>query len=124
MSRRLRAAVPILVTVLLAIGACGAPSPRATGGSAAVTTGDPTAPTSWAMPDVVGVDLQTAQETVQQLSGYAIAVTTAHDATGRNRDQVFDRDWMVCRQSVAPGDEITADTMIDFEVVLLAEPCP
>lgn len=112
------------MTVLLAFPACGAPASRATGGSAAVTTGDPTAPTSWAMPDVVGLDLQSAQETVQQLSGYAIAVTTARDATGRDRDQVFDRDWMVCDQSVEPGAEITADTMIDFAVVLLTEPCP
>lgn len=122
MSRRLR--VTVVVTVLVALAACGAPSPRATGGSAAVTTGDPTAPTSWAMPDLVGLDLQTAQDTVQQLSGYAIAVTTAKDATGRNRDQVFDRDWRVCSQSVAPKAEITTDTMIDFAVVLLAEPCP
>ncbi len=112
------------MTVLLAMAACGAPSPRAGRGSAAVTTGDPTAPTSWAMPDLVGVDLQTAQEAVQQLSGYAVAVTTARDATGRDRDQVFDRDWLVCRQSVEVGAEITSDTMIDFEVVLLAEPCP
>jgi hypothetical protein len=76
------------------------------------------------MPDLVGRDLQTAQETVQQLSGYAIAVTTAQDATGRGRDQVLDRDWTVCGQSVAPGEKITAETMIDFAVVPLAEPCP
>lgn len=76
------------------------------------------------MPDLVGRDLQTAQDTVQQLSGYAIAVTTAQDATGRGRDQVFDRDWTVCSQSVAPGAEITAETMIDFAVVPLAETCP
>ncbi len=112
------------MAVLLALGACGAPSPGPSGGSPAVTTGDPTAPTSWVMPDLVGADLQSAQESIQQLSGFAIAVTTARDATGRGREQVLDRDWTVCTQSVEPGEEITADTMIDFSVVPVAERCP
>lgn len=78
---------------------------------------------AWTMPDLVGRDLQSAQDTVQEMTGYAIAATVAHDATGAGRPQVLDRDWTVCTQSVAAGTPIDPDTMIDFGVVLRDEAC-
>jgi hypothetical protein len=77
----------------------------------------------WTMPDLVGRDLQSAQDTVQQMTGYAIAATVAHDATGAGRPQVVDRDWTVCTQSVPAGATIDPDSMIDFGVVQRGESC-
>ncbi|MBC8092323.1 MAG: PASTA domain-containing protein [Pseudonocardia sp.] len=79
--------------------------------------------TSWAMPDLVGRDLQSAQDTIQQLSGFGIAITTTHDLSGRARQQVFDQDWQVCTQNIAAGSEITPDSLIDFGVLPRAESC-
>jgi hypothetical protein len=77
---------------------------------------------SWVMPDVVGIDLQSAQDTVQQLTGFRVVVSS-HDRTGADRTQVFDRDWIVCTQSVAAGSELVPDAMVDFGVVEQAESC-
>jgi hypothetical protein len=46
------------------------------------------------MPDLVGSPLQSAQDRIQRLTNFAIAVTTSHDATGAGRHQVWDRNWM------------------------------
>lgn len=78
---------------------------------------------SWTMPDLVGRDLQSAQDTVQQMTDFAITATTSHDATGAGRPQVVDQDWRVCTQSIPAGAAIDADTMIDFGVVLRGESC-
>jgi PASTA domain len=84
--------------------------------------GEPTG-TSWTMPDLVGSNLQDAQNAVQDLTDFAIAVTTSHDSTGAGRQQVLDRNWKVCSQSVAPGTTITKGTRIDFGTVKLDEAC-
>lgn len=80
------------------------------------------APT-WTMPDLIGRDLQSAQDTVQRMTDFAIAATTSHDATGAGRPQVVDQDWRVCSQSVPAGAAVDPETMIDFGVVLRGEPC-
>jgi PASTA domain len=95
------------------------PAPAAT---APVPTSAPT-PTSWTMPNLVGSGLQDAQDAIQKLTGYGIAVTTSHDATGAGRMQVSDRNWKVCSQNIAPGETITSGTRIDFGVVKLDEGC-
>lgn len=77
---------------------------------------------TWVMPDVVGVDLQAAQDTVQQLTGFRV-VLGSHDRTGADRTQVFDREWVVCTQSVAAGSELVPDAMVDFGVVERGEAC-
>jgi hypothetical protein len=79
--------------------------------------------TSWTMPDLVGSNLQDAQNAVQDLTDFEIAVTTSHDSTGAGRQQVVDRNWKVCSQSVAPGTTITKGTRIDFGTVKLDEDC-
>jgi hypothetical protein len=75
------------------------------------------------MPNLVGSNLQDAQDTIQRLTDFGIAVTTSHDATGAGRQQVLDRNWKVCSQSVAPGETITSNTSIDFGAVKLEEDC-
>jgi hypothetical protein len=78
---------------------------------------------SWTMPNLVGAGLQEAQDSLQALTDYGIAVTTSHDAAGAGRMQVSDRNWKVCSQSVAPGATITSATPIDFGAVKLEEDC-
>jgi hypothetical protein len=79
---------------------------------------------SWTMPNLVGANLQGAQDRIQSLTNYAIAITTSHDATGAGRHQVFDRNWKVCAQNIPPGSTINRDTRIDFGAVKLEERCP
>src|SRR5215210_1654697 len=52
--------------------------------------------TSWRMPDLVGSNLQDAQNAVQDLTEFQVPVTTSHDSTGGGRQQVVDRNWKVC----------------------------
>ena len=77
------------------------------------------------MPDETGKDLQAAQDDIQALTRDGVFFTDSHDATGEGRSQILDRDWQVCDQDPAPGDEITPDTKIDFGVVRVdTEQCP
>lgn len=99
--------LPYLLTAFTAaavLGACG-------------TTTD-----HWAMPDLVGQNLQDAQDQIQHLTGNAVR-TTSHDATPADREQDVDRDWKVCNQSAKPGDQITEEQSIDFTVVKTDEKC-
>ena len=75
------------------------------------------------MPDLVGANLQDAQNAIQSLTDFAIAVTTSHDETGKGRAQVIDRNWKVCSQNVRPGETVTTGTEIDFGAVKLEESC-
>jgi hypothetical protein len=75
------------------------------------------------MPDLVGTGLQEAQDAIQGLTDFAIPITTSHDATGKDRSQVMDRNWKVCDQSVPPGTTITPGSAIDFGAVKLDETC-
>jgi hypothetical protein len=78
----------------------------------------------WAMPNLVGSGLQDAQDAIQKLTGNKIFFTGSHDAGGRGRHQVLDRDWKVCNQNIAAGTQIQAGVKIDFGVVKLSERCP
>jgi PASTA domain len=103
----------------VAVTASAAPAPAPT------TTADaPTAaPRSWTMPNLVGANLQDAQDAIQKLTSYGIAITTSHDATGARRQQVLDRNWKVCDQNVPPGAAISTGTRIDFGAAKLTESC-
>jgi len=74
------------------------------------------------MPDVIGQNLQAAQDAVQEPTGFEVPVTT-HDRSGANRTQVDDIDWRVCSQSPPPGAEITRDSTVDLGVVRQGEDC-
>ena len=75
------------------------------------------------MPNLVGSNLQDAQNAIQTLTDFGIPVTTSHDETGTGREQVMDRNWKVCSQNIAPGKTIDASTKIDFGTVKLEEDC-
>ncbi len=72
------------------------------------------------MPNLVGSNLQEAQDAIQALTGDKVLFTESHDATGAGRHQILDRDWKVCSQNVRPGATITAATAIDFGAAKLS----
>lgn len=76
------------------------------------------------MPNLVGKDLQSAQDAIQSLTDFAVTYTDSTDLTGKDRMQVSDRHWVVCMSTPAPGEAFTADTEIDFGVVRIEETCP
>lgn len=75
------------------------------------------------MPNEVGSGLQAAQDDIQRVSGDPVFFTHSHDLLG-DRFQVFDRNWQVCVQNVAPGQTVSPVGHIDFGVVKLDETCP
>ena len=76
----------------------------------------------WDMPNLVGKNLQDAQDQIQRLTDNAVR-TTSHDATPADREQDVDSQWKVCNQSAKPGDQITEESSIDFTVVKNDEKC-
>lgn len=84
-----------------------------------------TAEQSWQMPDVIGMDLQGAQDMVQSATDGDVWFSSSTDLTGQGRAQFSDRNWQVCTSSPPPGATITASTDIDFGVVRIdVEDCP
>ncbi|GHF77204.1 hypothetical protein GCM10018790_64140 [Kitasatospora xanthocidica] len=94
--------------------AAGAPS------QPAPPSGAPVDAKTATLPDFVGMGLQSAQDAAQS-AGFL--VLTSHDALGRDRNQISDRNWKVCTQNPAPGDHPTT-TKIDMGAVKLDESCP
>jgi hypothetical protein len=99
------------------------------GGLAALAIGLGTAPIaqadqSWTMPNLVGKDLQGAQDAIQSLTHDAVWLSTSTDLTGKGRAQIVDRNWTVCSSTPAPGATFTTTTAIDFGVVRDTETCP
>ena len=121
-----------LVAVVAGCGTAPKPEPGAPPAATTTTTAAPatTTPTTsalvqhWAMPNMVGSVLQDAQDGIQKLTGDKIFFTSSHDVSGKGRHQVLDRDWKVCAQNIAAGEQIQAGVKIDFGVVKLAEQCP
>lgn len=80
---------------------------------------------SWTMPNLIGMDLQGAQDAIQSVSGGQVWLTTSTDLTGQDRAQLSDRNWQVCSSTPASGDTFTVSTEIDFGVVRIdSEECP
>ncbi len=92
--------------------------------------GDPSASASaaapsWTMPDLIGGNLQDAQNAIQSLTGYRKFYSGSTDLTGQDRRQILDRNWQVCTSTPPPGETFTEDTAIDFGVVRIdGESCP
>ncbi|MEU5633524.1 PASTA domain-containing protein [Streptomyces rishiriensis] len=93
----------------------GTSSSTATGSSDAKTT------EKKAVPNLVGMGLQSAQDAAQAAGFYTLK---SHDSLGRDRNQILDRDWKVCSQSVTAGKTVPTDTELDFGAVKLKEDCP
>lgn len=72
------------------------------------------------LPNMVGKSLQDAQDTAQAHGFYLLDST---DATGMDRFQVLDRNWVVCSQMPEPGRHST-DVTVTFDVVKDDESCP
>lgn len=80
---------------------------------------------SWTMPNLIGMDLQGAQDAIQSVSGGQVWLSTSTDLTGQDRAQLSDRNWQVCSSTPAPGSAFTVSTKIDFGVVRIgSEDCP
>jgi beta-lactam-binding protein with PASTA domain len=104
----LAVAVAAFVTACGSVGVSQSPTAGAT--SAART-----------VPDFIGKGLQTAQDDAQA-AGFSNLTT--HDASGRARLQILDRDWKVCFQMPVAGSTVSSGSRIDFGVVKLDETCP
>ena len=86
----------------------------------ATPTEEPPAET-FKMPDLVGENLQTAQDKLQSLGSY---VLRQDDATGMERFQVLDSNWKVCSQKPAPRKKVSVDKLVVLTAVKLNEDCP
>jgi hypothetical protein len=71
------------------------------------------------VPEVVCMDLQTAQDTMQAAGFYNLR---SEDATGQGRAQLIDRNWVVVAQSARAGSRPPVDTRIVLRSVKYGEP--
>ncbi|WP_241010624.1 hypothetical protein [Mycobacterium camsae] len=80
---------------------------------------------SWTMPNLIGKDLQGAQDAIQSLTNGQVWYSGSKDLTGKGRSQIVDRNWQVCTSTPPPGATITTSTSITFGVVRIdTEKCP
>ena len=118
-----RALYGIAVLAVVAAGtlltACGSGS-GSQSPTVAATSGVPASAES-TVTNFIGKGLQTAQDDAQAAGFHHL---TSHDATGRARHQILDRNWKVCFQTPAAGRSASRETTIDFGVVKLEETCP
>jgi hypothetical protein len=88
--------------------AASAPAvPPAAAAAAVATTSAPAI--QKAVPNVVGMNHQTAQDTLQAAGFYNLA---EEDATGQGRLLILDRNWHVVSQSPAAGTVIGTDAQV------------
>ncbi|WP_322760104.1 hypothetical protein [Frankia sp. Cr2] len=123
----LLAVVALPAAAALALTGCGPSGGGPNGGVSSGHAGSTPRPGSvtsadatGTLPNLVGKGLQFAQDTAQAAS---FTTLTSHDALGRGRHQILDRDWQVCDQSPAAGTH-PVSTKVDFGVVKLEESCP
>ena len=86
-------------------------APTTTTTAPTATSGTTAAAAKITVPNVVGKDLQLAQDTMQAAGLYHL---TSHDSTGQARLQVLDRNWVVTDQTPAAGSSVAADQLIDL----------
>jgi beta-lactam-binding protein with PASTA domain len=73
------------------------------------------------MPNLVGENLQDAQDKLQALDSFFLQ---QNDATGMERFQVIDSNWKVCTQKPSAGQKVPVEKMVVLEAVKLDETCP
>ena len=86
-------------------------APTTTTTAPTATSGTTAAAAKITVPNVVGKDLQLAQDTMQAAGLYNL---TSHDSTGQARLQVLDRNWVVTDQTPAAGSRVAEDQLIDL----------
>ena len=74
----------------------------------------------FAMPDLVGENLQLAQDKLQARGSY---IVDQQDAAGLGRVQVLDSNWKVCAQSPKAGMQVPVETVVVLSSVKLSERC-
>lgn len=117
----------VLLAAALAPAGCGhggdGPEPTAPASSPVVATSLPrpsdSLPTG-VLPDLVGEGLQDAQDAANR-AGFT--EVHSHDALGRGRAQVVDKDWTVCFASPRSG-RAPLGTVVELAVVRFDETCP
>lgn len=118
------AACGLLLFLVAACQPLNADSPGSGSGGGSGPASDITGSHSATMPNLVGKNLQDAQDKVQALLNDPGYLTTSHDASGQKRQQVIDSNWKVCTQNVAAGKQIGMKSQIDFGAVKNDESCP
>lgn len=97
------------------------PAPETTPPTAPPTTSAPPPATDTptaVMPDVVCMNLQAAQDRIQEAG---VFFSRSNDATGQGRMQIMDSNWVVVAQKPSPGSPVTeAEAVLD--VVKIGEP--
>ncbi|MCF3132637.1 PASTA domain-containing protein [Streptomyces olivochromogenes] len=125
MNRRTLAGTTAVLAILGVVTACQpTKTPGSNGNTSAATAtsgSDSKTATKKTVPNFVGMSLQSAQDTAQEAGFYSLK---SHDALGRARMQILDRDWKVCSQNVKVGTTASTNTELDFGAVKLAETCP
>lgn len=126
MSRQTLATTTAILAALATVTACQPTSTTSSGSTTTATatsSGDSKTSTSSkkTVPNFVGMGLQSAQDTAQKAGFYALK---SHDALGRARHQILDRDWKVCSQNIKTGTRTSTSTKLDFGAVKLDETCP
>jgi beta-lactam-binding protein with PASTA domain len=76
---------------------------------------------TFTMPNLVGENLQDAQDKLQALDSFFLQ---QNDATGMERFQVIDSNWKVCTQKPSAGQKVPVEKMVVLEAVKLDETCP
>ena len=90
----------VTVVTLLVIGCSPQTDPRSdTAATPDVTTSVPRP----LMPEVLCLTLQDAQDLIQDQGVY---YSRSEDASGENRNQVYDANWIVIEQNISPGQPI------------------
>jgi len=112
------------VALLSACGSTPAPPPVTvmvtTTATVVVTpTGVPVG--TLAMPALVGLGLQDAQDQLQSLGSF---VLNQEDASGQGRHQLIDSNWKVCSQDPAAGSLISVTSIVTLRAVKNEETCP
>jgi hypothetical protein len=78
-------------------------------------------PTTFTMPDLLGQNLQEAQNALQAMGSREM---DQQDASGQERLQVLDSNWQVCTQEPTSGREVPVDTLVVLASVKTDEVCP
>ncbi len=105
-------AEPAVRTVVATVTETVSPAPAPAPAPATPTQQAPAAVppvTTGVIPDVVGVNHQLAQDTMQAAGFYNLS---EEDATGQGRMLVLDRNWVVVSQEPEPGTKAPLDVTI------------
>ncbi|MET9269366.1 PASTA domain-containing protein [Kribbella sp. NPDC003557] len=112
------AALACCATLLPAsCGTPGSPTPTTTVTSVTTQTASPSVQTG-VVPNVVGLNHQLAQDTMQAAGFYYLA---EEDATGQGRALLNDRNWVVVTQSPTAGTSAPPDTKITLRSKKIGE---